>query len=289
MKYTSVWQFPETDQIDVQYKGRCIPEIPRYCIERYSKPNDLVLDVCMGSGTAFVEALKLNRRAIGIEPSRKGIAKTKERLEKEAISKSIHLSEDIKGRPLLDRLAQENLFLRGDSRRIPLPDESVDFAFAHIPYWSVITYTTKEDANPKDISRVWSLRKFNTEILRIYHEVKRVLKYNCYFAVLIGDIRQGGWKVPLGVITTILLDCCDLTFEDMFIKVTDNAISMRRPKVIEKALSMNRTVTIHEYIIIFQKRTKGKRKFMLPTTEDLEQPFEPIIEQPKDDTYDINF
>lgn len=39
----------------------------RYFIETYSKPGDLVLDFCMGSGTTGVAALQSGRRFIGIE------------------------------------------------------------------------------------------------------------------------------------------------------------------------------------------------------------------------------
>lgn len=265
MKYTSVWSFgDETDQISIKYKGRCLPEIPRYCIERYSKPNDLVLDVCCGSGTAWVEAVQLGRRAIGIEPSQNGQERIKERITEVFGNKYFYLTLDqneIQERENLIKMVKSmNVIVKGDSRKLPLPMLSVDFAFAHIPYWSVITYTTKEEENEMDISRVWSLKKFNEAIFQIYKEVYRVLRNDKYFAVLVGDIRQGGWKVPLGVIQTILLDKIGFEFTDMIIKKTENAISMRRPVTIKKALEENRTVTVHEYIIICQKKRK-KREF----------------------------
>ena len=42
-------------------------QIIAHLIARYSKPNDLILDPFLGSGTTAYCAKKLNRRCIGIE------------------------------------------------------------------------------------------------------------------------------------------------------------------------------------------------------------------------------
>lgn len=255
MSYTTVWSFKTTKQEAIQYKGRCIPEIPEFCLKRFSNEDDLVLDVFMGSGTTITEAIRLKRNVISIDPSLGGIKTTYGRLKKFK-------------RPLTSFFEEQSraddpkvMMIRGDSRNIPLPNECIDFAFAHMPYWSVIGYTTAEEDNEFDLSRVWSLSKFNNEMEKVFREVFRVLKKDSFIAILTGDVRQGGWKVPLGVINAVLLDKVGFEFFDHIIKVTDNAISMRRPKVIERALGENKSVTIHEYIIVGKKTTNKKREF----------------------------
>src|SRR5262249_53606899 len=48
-----------------------------YLIERLTKPGDLVVDPCCGSGTTCLAALKLGRRTLGIEvdPHRAAVAR----------------------------------------------------------------------------------------------------------------------------------------------------------------------------------------------------------------------
>lgn len=62
-----------------RFPAKFIPQVPRFCLERYSKPEDVVLDPFMGSGTTLLEALLLGRDAYGIDihPLAKLIAKVK--------------------------------------------------------------------------------------------------------------------------------------------------------------------------------------------------------------------
>lgn len=62
-----------------RYPAKFIPQIPRFCIERYSKPGDTVLDPFMGSGTTMLEAFMAGRDSLGIDihPLARLIAKVK--------------------------------------------------------------------------------------------------------------------------------------------------------------------------------------------------------------------
>ncbi len=50
-----------------KYPCKFIPQVPRWAIEKYTKENDLVLDCFAGSGTTLVEAVLLNRNALGVD------------------------------------------------------------------------------------------------------------------------------------------------------------------------------------------------------------------------------
>lgn len=247
-EYTTVWIFPETDQLPIRYLGRCIPEIPRYCLKRFSKRGDLVLDPFMGSGTAIGECIRMGRNVVGIDPADSAIEATIKRLgryfPKITMEKWVEGKKEGKIVPLI---------IKGDARKIPLKNEQVDFIFAHVPYWSVITYTTPEEKNPFDISRVWSLSKFHGELLIAFRQLFRVLKWGKYCAILVGDVRQGGRKIPLGYTNLTLLLEAGFQFYDMIIKVSENAISMRRPIVAKKAIEEDRSITAHEYVLVVKK------------------------------------
>ena len=62
-----------------RYPAKFIPQIPRFCLESYSKVGDDVLDPFMGSGTTLLESYMAGRNCLGIDihPLARLIAKVK--------------------------------------------------------------------------------------------------------------------------------------------------------------------------------------------------------------------
>jgi DNA modification methylase len=62
-----------------RYPAKFIPQIPRYCIQSFSKVGDTVLDPFMGSGTTLLESYVLGRDSYGVDihPLARMIAKVK--------------------------------------------------------------------------------------------------------------------------------------------------------------------------------------------------------------------
>lgn len=50
-----------------KYPAKFFPELPRWLIQKYSKPGGVILDPFMGSGTSNVEAMLLGRHSVGID------------------------------------------------------------------------------------------------------------------------------------------------------------------------------------------------------------------------------
>lgn len=66
------WEFAEADTQYLthnihRYSGKFIPQIAKSAIEILSKPQDIILDLYAGSGTAILEAMLLGRNVIGID------------------------------------------------------------------------------------------------------------------------------------------------------------------------------------------------------------------------------
>ena len=51
----------------LEYHGNFVPQIATQAIRRFTRPEDVVLDLFLGSGTTAVEAARLGRRCIGVE------------------------------------------------------------------------------------------------------------------------------------------------------------------------------------------------------------------------------
>lgn len=50
-----------------RYPAKFIPQVPRFCLEKYSQPGDVVIDPFMGSGTTLLEAVLMGRDCYGID------------------------------------------------------------------------------------------------------------------------------------------------------------------------------------------------------------------------------
>lgn len=57
---------------EVSYRACFKPQLPRFFIERLTRPGDIVYDPFMGRGTTLLEAAHLGRRAYGPEPAAGG-------------------------------------------------------------------------------------------------------------------------------------------------------------------------------------------------------------------------
>lgn len=75
-----------------KYPAKFFPELPRWLIQRYSKPNDIILDPFSGSGTSNIEANIFGRHSVGIDvdPFANFLSKVKTTSIKEEILKDIN-------------------------------------------------------------------------------------------------------------------------------------------------------------------------------------------------------
>lgn len=151
----NVWfnESPRDDNFgDGDFHGNTDPLIVKECLQKYTKPKNIVLDPMAGSGTTLDMCVGLKRK---------------------------NISFDI--RPFRDDIKL------GDAAHLEIRDNSVNFIFAHFPYWKKVEYSD----NLGDLSRLkWPM--FLQKCEEIMSEFHRVLKPSGYFAMLIGDHRHNG-------------------------------------------------------------------------------------------------
>lgn len=253
LQFFSVWDTPERDPLGWTLKtihGSCPVEIPRQCIWRFSKQNEVVLDPFVASGTTLVACARMKRIGIGIEINPKIAKIARENL-------SIRLD------PELNSWIQKQKLIIGDSRNLKnlgIEDKSIDLVFSHPPYWNLINYSEEHGYVEGDLSTAPTLEEFLNGMAQNFSEIKRVLKPGRFFCVLIGEsFVKGGKVVSLDYYLTDLALKMGFEFYSKVIKYTRLAKS--RMNFINtmkyRSLRSNFFICIHDYVLIFRKPRGG--------------------------------
>ncbi len=205
---------------DAGFQGNCSPTIIAAVLRKYSSLEDkLILDPVAGSGT-FIDVAKL----MGYRDDQ-------------------ILARDI--RPLRDDI------IFGDAIDTNLPDESVNFIFAHLPYWKLIQYTENE---PRDASR-FTYDEFLLWSEKFIVEMKRILIRKRFIVVMIGNRRRKGvvdLEAQLSVIGSKHLNLWDKVIKKIRTWSPETR-GQRMGLAIARARQHGYTVTNHDTLLIFRK------------------------------------
>jgi adenine-specific DNA-methyltransferase len=163
---TTLWDYRSQDYGEGQqgragYKGATPSYIIWNLLQRYTKPKDLVVDPCAGSGTTLDVARDLERRALGYDlaPTRKDI-------------------------------------FRVDARKLPLQNEKADFVFIDPPYSNHLDYS--ED--PRCIGKLDAADpKYYAAMDQVFSEIHRILRPDRYMGLYVSDsFVKGKGFFPIG-------------------------------------------------------------------------------------------
>lgn len=126
-----------------------------------------------------------------------------------------------------------------------LPNNCIDFIFAHPPYANIIKYS--KDIK-EDISRL-NLEEFLFQITLFSKECFRVLKKDKICSILMGDIRKNKNIIPLGFYIMNIFIQTGFTLKEIIIKEQHNC------KMTEywKNKNIDFYLLAHEYIFVLRK------------------------------------
>ena len=218
----NIWP-PEPERDDVygnsEFRGNCSGTVCKQCLWRYTKPGEVVLDPMAGSGTMVDVARSLGRKCIAFD---------------------------------VNPVPYRNDVRQGDTRRLPLEDESVDFIFLHPPYWRMHQYS--DPPVEGDLSAM-EYASFLQGIGGAFKEVLRVLRPGRFAAVLIGDMRKDLKFYDLPSELSVIGRSAGLDLYDKVIKPTVMERSSN-PNSVMLARKYNFHLIKFETLLIFRKTSK---------------------------------
>lgn len=251
----SLWLIEARDRTgghQLDYHGNFVPQIATQTYLRYTRENDVVLDLFLGSGTSAIEAVRLNRRFVGVELKPDLVA---------YVRAKIRDLEDTYPTPLLDHRVH---ILQGDStqeetfHRIREVLARMGEPFAHLlvlhpPYHDIIRFS----ADPADLSNAPDLPTFLDRFERSVRLGVELLASGRFVVLVIGDKYNRGELVPLGFYCLQRCQQVGLIPKAIVVKnITGNERGKGRATNLwrYRALAGGYYIFKHEYVVIFQKR-----------------------------------
>lgn len=228
------------------YHGNFVPQVPSSLISRYTKENDVVMDLFMGSGTTLFECEALHRKFIGFDINEEVISAVREKMADNPLFPFCINNCDVTDTEKVDRAVCENFG--------KLQCKGADFLIVHPPYWDIVKFTEKVE----DLSRAATLDDFIVKFIMAMSNALRHLKVKKYFAIIIGDIYKNSEVVPLGF---YLMESIKKRFDVKLKGIVIKNIEGNRGKLgvnnIWRARAERSDYFLfkHEYIFVFKKES----------------------------------
>ncbi len=243
----SLWMIPSRDSSGghrLDYHGNFVPQIATQTYLRYTREGDVVLDLFLGSGTSAIEAVRLNRRFVGVELKPELVETVRAKVPADLLDRRIHV-------------LQGDSTTEGAAARVREALASMDVDRAHLlvlhpPYHDIIQFS---DA-PVDLSNAPTLEAF----LDLFESAARhgfeLLEPGRFAVLVIGDKYTQGQLIPLGFYCLDRMQRVGFRTKGIVVKnITGNERGKGQSSNLwrYRALQGGFYIFKHEYVIVFQK------------------------------------
>ena len=247
VKTDTLWEFPtrlKEGGHSNEYHGNYIPQIAQQLYERFTKKNDVVLDLFFGSGTSGIEAINMGRRCIGVE--------LKDELA-ESVSQKFtpkQLVTDV--RIICADSASEEMREKVQASLDIMREEKAQFLILHPPYDDIIKFSDKKE----DLSNCSSTEEFYDLFEKVAKNGYDLLEKGRFAALIIGDSYKNSQVQPLGFRCMERMQNLGFILKSIIVKdIQGNERAKGKTANLwrYRALAGGFSIFQHEYIFIFQK------------------------------------
>jgi DNA modification methylase len=245
----SLWQIESRDRTgghQLDYHGNFVPQIATQTYLRYTKENDFVLDLFLGSGTSAIEAARLNRRLIGVELKPDLVEYVRGKIPAEKLDSTIHILQGDSAQPETSARVRETL--------ATMKAEYVQLVMLHPPYHDIISFSDMAG----DLSNAPTLDSFLDGFETVARQGYELLEPGRFAVLVIGDKYAKGELIPLGFYCMERMQRTGFRTKAIVVKnISGNERAKGKSNNLwrYRALAGGYYIFRHEYVIILQKPT----------------------------------
>lgn len=245
----SIWRDLQKNQEEWKLKHPAMfpIKLAERLIEIYTnKPNQIILDPFMGSGSVLIAAQIMKMKGIGFEISKEFCDMARNRL-------------DDTYKDMFNNVTNYKIICDSAlniKKYIEL--NSIDLSITSPPYWDILnrkrTADRKEIQNygnsKQDFGNISNYEDFLLSLQNVFKEVYDVTKPERYCIVVVMDIRKGPKLYQFHSDLTRKLDEIGFTLKDIIIWDRQKEYNNMRPLGYPYSFIVNK---VHEYVLIFKK------------------------------------
>ncbi len=247
IKTGTFWEFASREKTNghsYDYHGNYIPQIATQLFERFTKKNDIVLDMFFGSGTSGIEALNMGRRAIGVELQQKMVDYVSNKFTPKQLVKNVNI--------ICSDSANADIVPKVQDRLKVMGEDYAQFLVLHPPYDDIIKFSNDKN----DLSNCGSTAEFYDLFESVAKNGYDLLENGRFAALIIGDKYANSRFIPLGFECLRRMEEVGFTCKATIVKnITGNEKAKGKTANLWRYRALNGGFYIfeHEYIMIFQK------------------------------------
>jgi 16S rRNA G966 N2-methylase RsmD len=243
----SLWIIDSRDRSgghQLDYHGNFVPQIATQLFLRYTKEDDVALDLFLGSGTSAIEAERQKRRLIGVELKQDLVDAVRGKISPDLLGDRIRLLQgDATSRETAERLRGELDAMGADHAQLLI---------LHPPYHDIITFSE----HPADLSNAPDLDQFLTMFEAAARHGFALLEPGRFAALVIGDKYARGELTPLGFHCMERMQRVGFRTKAIIVKnIEGNERGKGRDSNLwrYRALHGGFYIFKHEYVMVFQR------------------------------------